>query len=112
MTQYLKKCVSYVGGEPVVTFEKGDVPGHEFHGNQHTGGGGGASYASFNSVSEKYGVVMLDRNKASKDALDENARRNVALAQKHKEVAEYFGRSSFNTSDRRSISAAHDLGWN
>jgi len=39
MNQDLKKCVNYVGGEPVVTFEKGDVTGHEFHGNQHTGGG-------------------------------------------------------------------------
>ena len=34
----LNKCVTYVGGEPVVTFEKGDVAGHEFHGNQYTDG--------------------------------------------------------------------------
>ena len=47
MNQDLKKCVNYVGGEPVVTFEKGDVTGHEFHGNQHTGGGAPAFVSTF-----------------------------------------------------------------
>jgi len=48
MSVDLKKCVRYVGGEPAVTFEKGDAPGHEFHGNQYsTGGGSNAkNYAS------------------------------------------------------------------
>ncbi len=36
----LRKVVDYIGGEPVVTFVKGDAPGHEFRGNQYTGGGG------------------------------------------------------------------------
>ena len=49
----MKKCVSYVGGEPVVTFEKGDVAGHEFHGNQYTDLPSGDSPKFLDSVKER-----------------------------------------------------------
>jgi hypothetical protein len=43
MTYDLRKVVTYEGGEGRVSLEKGDLPGHEFRGNQYTGGSGVAS---------------------------------------------------------------------
>ena len=37
----------------VAMFQKGDLPGHEFHGNQHTDGGGGAVHPALAAVHAK-----------------------------------------------------------
>ncbi|HEY6021665.1 MAG TPA: hypothetical protein VIY48_17905 [Candidatus Paceibacterota bacterium] len=51
----LRKVVEMVGGEPVVKFIKGDVAGHEFHGNQYADAAGkaGAESAKAANASEK-----------------------------------------------------------
>lgn len=61
----MKKVVEMVGGEPVVKFIKGDVAGHEFHGNQHSAGGAARQAAV---AASKQGEAPVDIHLAARAA--------------------------------------------
>ena len=69
------------------------------------------TYATLETVNAKYNVVMLDKSTASKSDLAANKVRNTDLALRHKEVAEYFGNSSFDAKTAKQISINHNLNW-
>src|ERR1017187_7503919 len=59
----LKKVVECIGGETIVSFIKGDVPGHEFHGNQYIAGGGDALYDKLHAANENWAGTKVSAEK-------------------------------------------------
>ena len=66
---------------------------------------------TYEYINGTYGVIMLDKNKASKQDLEKNAARNIKLSEEHKEVALYFGKTSFSATVAKKINSIHNLGW-
>ena len=67
--------------------EKGDVAGHAFHGNQHTGGGGaGATHRSPQAIHQDV-MVAMDAAKAGGKAENENAAKVLEAAAVSSEAA-------------------------
>jgi len=91
MTQDLKKCVSYVGGEPVVTFEKGDAPGHEFHGNQWVAFSSAANAASVKAnasgTADAHEAAARAHERAAKEALKAGTPQSVRMSDIHTDKA-------------------------
>lgn len=79
---------------------KGDVPGHEFHGNQYTDGGAAAKEA--NALSNKAGAIDLHNigtvrihERASEAHIKAAAKaKNSGTAKTHKELARYHSRTA------------------
>lgn len=67
--------------------------------------------SNYQAINAKYGIIMLNLAKASKAEIKANADKNIALALKHKEVADFFGKDVFSGYDAKRINAAHDLAW-